>query len=228
MIGGLGWRSTIDYYTIINSKIEQRQGNSHSANIILYSVDFSPILEMQMKGDWDGVLEQMLLASRSIELAGADFLIICSNTMHKVADDIQNVIAIPILNVVDCVASEIKRQRMDRVALLGTRFTMEDSFYRSRLYERHGIEAIVPEKAEMETIQNIIYNELAAGIVNQDSKLELLKIVKGLYAQDIEGIILGCTELPMLIKKRDVELPLFDTMDIYTQKAVDRYMDTRQ
>jgi len=215
MIGGLGWESTLNYYRLLNSLIEGKMGNFHSPTIILYSFDFYPILQMQMNGQWDQVLDNMASASKSLEASGADILVICSNTMHKIADRLQERTNLPLVSVIDCVAKKVLEDDKARIALLGTKFTMDDGFYSSRLFEMHGIESVVPEKDDMDVIQNIIYKELARGLVKRESKEAIMGIVKKLKSKGIQGIVLGCTELPMIIKKEDVDIPLYDTLKIH-------------
>jgi len=227
MIGGLGWESTLDYYKLVNSKVEEALGGFHSASLLLYSFDFKPILDLQMQGRWDLVLDAVTEASLSLESAGAEFLIICSNTMHKIADSLAERINIPILNIIDCVAEELKIRGNSRIALLGTRFTMKDGFYADRLRKVHSIESVIPTDAEADHIQKIIYEELAKGIVHHDSKNYIVGIIERMYGQGIEGVVLGCTELPMLVKEHDVALPLFDTMEIYMDAAVKKHLGHR-
>ena len=221
LIGGMSWESTAEYYRIMNQEVKRRLGGSHSAEIIMYSVDFEPIHRLQFSGQWDKLAEMLSDIARKLEGAGADFIVIATNTMHKVAPQIEKSISIPLLHIADATAEKIKEKGLSRVGLLGTKFTMEMDFYRKRLLEKHGIEVIVPEKEERSYINDAIYNELVLGIIKEETRNNFKRIIKGLAEKGAQGIILGCTEIPLLIKQKDVELPIFDTTEIHAGKAVD-------
>ncbi len=221
LIGGMSWQSTLEYYRIINETTNERLGGSHSARCILYSVNFAEIGKLQADGKWDELTELIIRAAQILERADAEFIIICTNTIHKLADDVQKNVSIPILHIVDAVAKKIVEKGFSKVGLLGTKFTMEEDFYKKRLKEKYDIEVIIPEKEERETIHNIIYNELCLGKITGTSKDKFLKIIKNLNTNGAEGVILGCTEIPLLIKAGDVEIPIFDTTTIHAKASVE-------
>ena len=220
MIGGMSWESSIEYYRIINETVKEQLGDLHSAKSLMYSVDFAEIEVLQREGRWQEATRAMVEAARSVEAGGADFLIICTNTMHKMADEVQKSIAIPLLHIADATAEAIKARGLQRVGLLGTRFTMEEDFYRGRLVEKHALEVLVPEAAEREIVHRIIYDELVLGRIVPASKAEYLRIIGGLAEAGAEGIILGCTEIGLLVSQADSRLPLFDTTRIHALAAV--------
>jgi len=220
MIGGMSWESSIEYYRIINEAVKEQLGDLHSAKSLMYSVDFAEIEVLQREGHWQEATRAMVEAARSVEAGGADFLIICTNTMHKMADEVQQSIAIPLLHIADATAEAIKARGLQRVGLLGTRFTMEEDFYRGRLVEKHALEVLVPEAAEREIVHRIIYDELVLGRIVPASKAEYLRIIGGLAEAGAEGIILGCTEIGLLVSQADSRLPLFDTTRIHALAAV--------
>lgn len=221
LIGGMSWESTVPYYRQINETIKERMGGLHSAKIILYSVDFHEIERLQHAGDWDAAGKILANAARSLETAGAAFLVLCTNTMHRVASSIENAVAIPLFHIADPTAAEIKRAGHSTVGLLGTRFTMEQAFYRDRLSERHGLRVIVPDSDDRATIHRIIYEELCLGVVTPDSRGEYRRIIKNLASQGAEAIILGCTEISLLVSQQDSEIPLFDTTAIHARAAAE-------
>lgn len=221
LLGGMSWESTLEYYRLINEEVKNRLGGSHSAKILLYSFDFEEIERLQHENDWKRLLELMIDAARNLEKAGADFLVIATNTMHKLADDIVLKIDIPILHIVDVVAGEILRMKLRKVGLLGTRFTMEDGFYKERLRDKFGIEVVIPSKAEREIIHTIIYTELVRGIIKDTSREKFREIVKNLELKGAKGVVLGCTEIPLLVEQKDVDIPVFDTTRIHAIAAVD-------
>ncbi len=221
LIGGMSWQSTLEYYRIINETTNERLGGSHSARCILYSVNFAEIGKLQADGKWDELTRLIIKAAQILERADAEFIIICTNTIHKLADDVQKNVSIPILHIVDAVAKKIVEKGFSKVGLLGTKFTMEEDFYKKRLKEKYDIEVIIPEKEERETIHNIIYNELCLGKITGTSKDKFLKIIKNLNTNGAEGVILGCTEIPLLIKAGDVEIPIFDTTTIHAKASVE-------
>ncbi|MEB9972500.1 aspartate/glutamate racemase family protein [Bacillus cereus] len=219
LIGGMSWESSVEYYRIINEEVKRRLGGLHSARCLLYSVDFEEIERYQSEGDWKKAGETLGDAARSLEKGGADFIVICTNTMHKVIDDIQEKISIPILHIADATANKIKEQGISSIGLLGTRYTMEQDFYKSRL-ESNGIKVIIPNDHEREIVNKIIYEELCLGKIQQTSRDYYKKIIQGLIETGAEGIILGCTEIGLLIKPEDSDAPLFDTTNIHAIEAV--------
>lgn len=221
LIGGMSWESSLEYYRIINETAKEKLGESHSAKCILYSFDFEEIQKLQHEGKWEKLTEYMIDAAQKLEKAGADFLVLCTNTMHKMADDVQNNVSIPILHITDAIAEKILKKRLKKVGLLGTRFTMEEDFYKKRLKEKYDIEVITPVNDERETIHNVIYNELCLGEIKDSSKERFKGIIKNLSTKGAMGVILGCTEIPLLVKEEDVEIPLFDTTTIHAKSAVE-------
>ncbi|MCC2116698.1 aspartate/glutamate racemase family protein [Bacillus halotolerans] len=221
LIGGMSWESSAEYYRIINEEIKKKLGGLHSAKCLLYSVDFKEIEHYQSVGAWEKAGEALGEVARSLEKAGADFIVICTNTMHKVLGYIQEMITIPILHIADATAEQIIRQDIRSVGLLGTKYTMEQDFYKSRIAS-HDINVIVPNDDERELINNIIYQELCLGEIKQSSKNIYKKIINNLVDRGAEGIILGCTEIGLLVKVEDSEVPLFDTTLIHAQKAVNK------
>lgn len=221
LIGGMSWESTIPYYRQINEAIRDRLGGLHSAKIVLYSVDFHEIEQLQHAGDWEAAGTILAEAARSLEAAGADFLVLCTNTMHKVAARIEAAVAIPLLHIADPTAAEIKRAEFSTVGLLGTRFTMEQAFYRDRLSERHGLRVIIPEPEDRAIVHRIIYEELCLGLVKAESRNEYRRVMKSLAAQGAQAIILGCTEISLLVNQPDADVPLFDTTAIHARMAAE-------
>ncbi len=220
MIGGMSWESSIEYYRIINEAVKEQLGGLHSARSLMVSVDFAEIEALQRAGDWEQATLAMIEAARSVEAGGADFLIICTNTMHKMADEVQQSIGIPLLNIADATAQAVIAQGLTRIGLLGTRFTMEQAFYRGRLEQKHTLQVLVPGPADREVIHRIIYDELVLGRIEPASKTEYLRIIAGLADDGAEGIILGCTEIGLLVHQADTPLPLFDTTRIHALAAV--------
>lgn len=221
LIGGMSWESTVPYYRLLNEGVRQQLGGLHSAKCILVSVDFHDIERMQQAGDWDAAGEVLANAARSLEAAGADFILLCTNTMHKVAANIEAAVAIPLLHIADATAAAIKQAGCRRVGLLGTKFTMQQPFYRERLSEQHGIEVLLPTEAEQDSLHQIIYQELCQGVIDPESKQTVRKMMAGLAWQGVEGIILGCTEIGLLVGKADAAVPLFDTTVIHAKAAVE-------
>jgi aspartate racemase len=219
LIGGMSWESTVPYYSQINEAVKQRLGGLHSAKIVLYSVDFHEIEKLQHAGDWDAAGAMMAQAARALQAAGADFLVLCTNTMHKVASSIEAAVTIPLLHIADPTAASIKQAGHSTVGLLGTRFTMEQAFYRDRLIERHGLKVIVPVPEDRDAIHRIIYQELCLGVVKDESRKAYRRIMAGLAAQGAQAIILGCTEISLLVSQQDCEVPLFDTTAIHARAA---------
>ena len=218
LIGGMSWESTVTYYKIINEVIKEKLGGLHSAKCVLYSVDFQEIEECQANGNWEKSGEILGEAAYNLEKAGADFIVICTNTMHKVVNQIKEKISIPILHIAEMTAEKILEKGLKNIALLGTKYTMEQDFYKSKLIEK-GINVIIPDKNDIEIINKVIYDELCLGTINSDSKKKFLEIVDKLRSKGAEGIILGCTEIGLLIKNADTDVPLFDTAIIHAEQA---------
>lgn len=221
LVGGMSWESSLEYYRIINEAVKEKLGGFHSAKCIMYSVDFEEIEKLQHQGKWDEATNLMIDAARRVEKGGADFVVICTNTMHKMADDVQESINISLLHIADVTAEEIIKRGLKKVGLLGTRFTMEEDFYKGRLLEKHGLEIIIPNEEERQTIHSILYSELVMGEIKRISKETFQTIIQNLEARGAEGVILGCTEIPLLVKQEDYEIPLFDTTTIHARAAVD-------
>jgi len=221
LIGGMSWESSIEYYRIINETVRDRLGGFHSARSIMYSVDFAEIETLQQQGRWEEATELMITAARRVEDGGADFVIICTNTMHKMADDVQRHINIPLLHIADATAERIKAQGMGRIGLLGTKFTMEEDFYRGRLVEKHGLDVVIPDEQGREIVHRVIYDELCLGETKPSSKAQYVSIMENLVGDGAEGIILGCTEISLLVGQEDSPVPLFDTTRIHAVAAVE-------
>ncbi|MGE7624909.1 aspartate/glutamate racemase family protein [Viridibacillus sp. NPDC096237] len=219
LIGGMSWESSAEYYKFINEEVKHQLGGLHSAKCILFSVDFEEIEKYQVIGDWESAGHVLANAAISLEKAGADFIVICTNTMHKVVNLIEENIQIPILHIADTTANQIKAHGIQKIGLLGTKFTMEQDFYKSRV-EKYNIQVIVPEDAERSMVHQIIYDELCLGILKESSKEKYLDIINRLVAEGAEGIILGCTEIGLLIKQQDTNIPLFDTTKIHAIESV--------
>ena len=218
LIGGMSWESTVTYYKIINETVKEKLGGLHSAKCILYSVDFQEIEECQANGNWEKSGEILGEAAYNLEKAGADFIVICTNTMHKVVNQIKEKISIPILHIAEMTAEKILEKGLKNIGLLGTKYTMEQDFYKSKLIEK-GINVIIPDKNDIEIINKVIYDELCLGTINSNSKKKFLEIVDKLRSKGAEGIILGCTEIGLLIKNEDTDVPLFDTAIIHAEQA---------
>nr|AWJ66290.1 aspartate racemase [uncultured bacterium] len=220
LLGGMSWESTELYYRAINEGIKAHLGGLHSAKIAMVSVDFQEIETLQHQGDWERAGQVLARAAQQIEAAGADCLLICTNTMHKVASDIEAAIDIPLLHLADATAERIKAQGFSSVGLLGTKFTMEQDFYKGRLQEKHGLNVIIPAPADIDIVHRIIYQELCLGKVNDGSRQEYLRIMNDMHARGAVGIIEGCTEIVMLVQQQHTDIPLFDTTAIHAQAAV--------
>jgi aspartate racemase len=220
MIGGMSWESSIEYYRIINETVRDELGGLHSAKSIMYSVEFAEIEALQHQDRWDEAAEIMIAAARSIENGGADVGIICTNTMHKLYDIVQQNIRIPMLHIADATAEAIRAASIKKIALLGTRFTMVEDFYKGRLVENYGLEVIIPSEADMDIVHRIIYDELCAGIIDTESKQNYADIIQRLVTEGAQGIILGCTEIGLLVKQEDSPVTLFDTTEIHAKSAV--------
>ena len=220
LIGGISWESSLHYYKIINEKVKEELGGLHSARCVLYSVDFDNIAKLQNEGNWQELNEIMISIAKKLENIGAELIVICANTMHKMADLIEEQISIPLIHIVDATAKEIKKKGIKKVGLLGTKYTMEQDFYVKRLKEKYGIKVIIPKENDRDIIHDVIFNELCLGIVKENSKQQYIKIIKDLERSGAEGVILGCTEIPLLITKEDVSIPVFDTTRIHAEYAV--------
>lgn len=218
LIGGMSWESTVTYYQIVNETVKRELGGLHSAKVLLYSVDFAEIEEYQTKGEWDKSAAVLAEAAQNLEKAGAGFIIICTNTMHKVAPVIQKKISIPIIHIAEATADALKENGIEKVGLLGTKYTMTQEFYKSKLIEA-GIEVVIPDEAGVTVANNIIYNELCLGIISEESRKKFVNIIKQLEKAGAQGVILGCTEIGLLIHQKDVEIPVFDTTQIHATKA---------
>jgi aspartate racemase len=221
LIGGMSWESSIEYYRLINETARDRLGGLHSAKSVMYSVDFAEIETLQHQGKWDQATRMMIDVAKNVERGGADFVIICTNTMHKMANDVQQAIDIPLLHIADATAEKIKAQGLNKVGLLGTKFTMEEDFYRGRLVDQHGLEVIIPEDRQREVVHRVIYHELCLGQVEAGSKAQFIDIMAEFVDDGAQGIILGCTEIGLLVGEEDSQVPLFDTMYIHAVAAVD-------
>ncbi|MEO6958683.1 MAG: aspartate/glutamate racemase family protein [Burkholderiaceae bacterium] len=221
LIGGMSWESTVLYYQEINEAIKERLGGLHSAKILLYSVDFHEIERLQRSGDWDAAGEILAGVARSLQAAGADFLLVCANTMYRVAPAIELAVQIPLVHIVDPTAEKIKQAGFSTVGLLGTSFTMEQAFYKDRLHKSWGLRVLVPEPEDREIVHRIIYDELCLGKVLPLSRAEYRRIIAELVARGAEAVILGCTEISMLIDQTDAAVPLFDTAVIHARKAAE-------
>jgi len=221
LLGGMSWESTLEYYRIINQTVKEKMGGLHSAECIVYSVDFAEIEKLQHESLWDEALALLTQAARSIETAGADFLLICTNTMHKLAPDIQQQLSIPLLHIADPTAQKVRSAGLRKVALLGTRFTMEEDFYRGRLQRPHGLQVLIPSESDRQTVHRVIYDELCLGRIEAASAEHYARIIERLIGAGAEGVILGCTEIGLLVKPEDYRIPLFDTTRIHAEAAVD-------
>lgn len=220
LIGGMSWESTVEYYRIINQMVKATLGGLHSAKCVLYSVDFDEIESYQKTDDWEKAAGALIDAAASLEKAGADFIVLCTNTMHKVADKIQARVGIPLLHIADATAEEILIKNIKKIGLLGTRYTMEQDFYKSRLGEK-GIRVIIPEEKDRAVIHRVIYEELCLGKILEESRDQFRRMMDELVTRGAEGIILGCTEIGLLVKKEDSKVPLFDTAYLHAVKAVE-------
>lgn len=220
LIGGLSWESSIEYYRIINEEINKRLQGLHCAKSVMYSFDFEEIVSLQHQGRWDEATALMVEAARCVERGSADLLLICTNTMHKMADQVQSCINIPLLHIADVTAEKILAQGLKTVGLLGTAFTMEQDFYTGRLARRYGLEVLVPDEEERKIVHDVIYKELCVGVIHESSKEAYKQIIASLVARGAEAIILGCTEIMLLLKQEDSPVPLFDTTTLHAQAAV--------
>ncbi|HID70704.1 MAG TPA: aspartate/glutamate racemase family protein [Desulfobacterales bacterium] len=220
MLGGMSWESTASYYKAINEGIKQELGGLHSAKISMYSVDFDEIEKLQHQDNWAATAEILSFAARSIEAGGADFLLICTNTMHKVAPEVEQAVSIPLLHIADATAERLVANGIKRVGLLGTKFTMEEDFYKGRLTDKYNIEVVVPEPDEREIVHDVIYSELCLGKFLDRSLLKYLAIIDELAEKGAEAVILGCTEIALLVQQKHTKVPLYDTTEIHASAAV--------
>ena len=221
LLGGMSWESTLNYYREINEGVKKVLGGLHSAKIAMYSVDFEPIEKMQHAGDWKGTANTLSAAAKSIETAGADFLVLCTNTMHKIAPEIEAAVNIPLLHIADATAEVLVKEGIKSVGLVGTAFTMEQEFYKGRLTDNYGLNVLVPNDDDRKIVHEVIYDELCLGVIRDESKVEYLRIINLLAALGAEAVILGCTEIGMLINQNDTSVRLFDTASIHADKAVE-------
>jgi len=220
LIGGMSWESSIEYYRIINEAVRDKLGGLHSAKSIMYSVEFAEIEALQHAGRWEAAARILITAAQSLEKAGADVVLICTNTMHKLYDNVERKIGIPMLHIADATAEVIRSKGIAKVGLLGTRFTMEEDFYKGRLIEKYDLEVIIPGSADMDKIHRVIYDELCAGVIEPASKLFYADTIDRLVTAGAQGIILGCTEIGLLVNQEDSSVPLFDTTEIHAKAAV--------
>ena len=218
MIGGMSWESTVTYYQLINETVKKELGGLHSAKILLYSVDFAEIQEYQAKGQWDRSADVLGLAAENLERAGADFVVICTNTMHKVVPQIQQRICIPILHIAEATAAALREKHITKVGLLGTKYTMTQDFYKDKLTEA-GIQVLIPDAQGVELVNDVIYRELCLGVIREESKAAFVDIIEKLGEMGAQGVILGCTEIGLLVQQADTSLPVFDTTQIHGVKA---------
>ena len=221
LIGGMSWESSIEYYRIINETVKAKLGGLHSAKSIMYSVDFADIEILQHQGQWAEAAQMLINAAKSLENSSADFIVLCTNTMHKVADDIQANVKIPLLHIADATAQLVKDSGIKKIGLLGTRFTMEEEFYKGRLSQKYGLIVNVPNAQEREIVHRVIYDELVIGEIRQHSKEQYIGIIEQMVDHGAEGVILGCTEIGLLIHKQDSQVPLFDTTRIHAEAAAE-------
>ncbi len=225
LIGGMSWESSLEYYRIINETTKAKLGGLHSAKCILYSVDFAEIEALQHQGKWEEAAQLMVAAGQSPERAGADFIVLCTNTMHKLADQIQANTHIPFLHIADATAQKIQAAGLRKIGLLGTRFTMEHDFYKGRLIDQHGLNIITPDNEDREMVHRVIYDELCLGIVKQESREQYVETMEKLVQAGAEGIILGCTEIELLVHDGDSQVPLFPTTRLHAIAAVEYALD---
>ncbi|WP_445506677.1 aspartate/glutamate racemase family protein [Niallia sp. 03190] len=219
LIGGLSWESTVDYYRLINTLVKEELGGLHSAKCQMYSFDFEEIVALQKSGNWEKATELMVHAAKTLENGGADLVLICTNTMHKMAPEVQEALSVPLIHIAEATAKSITRKGLKKVGLLGTKFTMEHDFYKAIL-EEHGISTVIPEEADRQIVHDVIFDELCKGTFLPESKEKYKVIIDKLTAMGAEGIILGCTEIPLLITEEDTDMPLFNTTYLHAKEAV--------
>ncbi len=220
LIGGMSWESSVEYYRVINERVKEKAGGLHSAKSVMFSVDFHEVEILQQEGRWSEAAALLIDAARRVERAGADCLVLCTNTMHRVAGEIEAAIRIPLLHIADATAEKVQGCGMTKVGLLGTKYTMEQDFYKGRLTERYGIDVVVPTDADRQFVHDVIYDELCLGRILDPSRQTFLRIIDDMTDRGAEGIILGCTEIPLLVREEDTRVPLFDTTRIHAHQAV--------
>ncbi len=221
LIGGMSWESSLEYYRLINEGVKQRLGGLHSARVLMMSVDFHEIEVLQACGDWDGSARILCQAARDLEKGGAQMVLICTNTMHKVASQVQSAVTIPLIHIGDAVGQNINSRGVKKVGLLGTKFTMEQAFLKGYLQDKYHLDIIIPDEDSRQVVHDIIYKELCLGDIKPESRNAYVKIIEEMGRQGARGIILGCTEIPLLVRPEDVSLPLFDTTAMHCEKAVE-------
>lgn len=224
LLGGMSWESSLEYYKLMNELVKSKLGGSHSVKCLLNSFDFHEIEELQHKGKWEKLTSLLVKEAENLKKAGADCIVICTNTMHLMASDIEKSTGLKVIHIADVTGDEIIKRNVNKVLLLGTKFTMESSFYKERL-ENKGIEVVIPNELDRQIIHDIIYNELILGVLKQESKQSYIKIINKMIEEGIQGVVLGCTEVPMLIKQGDVPVEVFDTTEIHSRAAVDFAID---
>lgn len=225
LIGGMSWESTQSYYQLLNQGVKNKLGGLHSAKIVLVSLDFAEIAVLQQQQDWPQMAEILIKAAKQVEAAGADYLLICTNTMHKLAEQVQAAVAIPLLHIADAVGENLIQHNFKKVALLGTQFTMEQDFYKQRLADKFAIEVLIPDAQGRETVHRVIYDELCKGIISSESKAEYLTIIDNLTQQGAEAIILGCTEIALLVQQADTSIPLLDSTALHCAMALENSLN---
>ena len=225
LIGGMSWESTQSYYQLLNQGIKNKLGGLHSAKIVLVSLDFAEIAMLQQQQDWPQMAEILIKAAKQVEAAGADYLLICTNTMHKLAEQVQAAVAIPLLHIADAVGENLIQNNFKKVALLGTQFTMEQDFYKQRLADKFAIDVLIPDTQGRETVHRVIYDELCKGIISPESKAEYLTIIDDLTQQGAEAIILGCTEIALLVQQSDTSIPLLDSTALHCAMALENSLN---
>lgn len=221
LIGGMSWESSLLYYQIINQRVKEKLGGHHSAKSLMYSVDFHEIKMLQHEGKWEEATRVMIESAQKLASAGSDCIVICTNTMHKMAKEVEDAVSIPLLHIADATANEIVKAGIKKVALLGTAFTMEQDFYKGRLVDKYELEVLVPPEESRKIVHDIIYEELCLGTIKEDSKKSYIEIIRDLVIEGVEAVILGCTEITLLISQEDATVPLFDTTKIHAEYAVD-------
>lgn len=226
LIGGISWESTAVYYRLLNRLAREKLGGQHSAKLLMWSFDFAEIEELQIRGAWDRATERMVEAARALERGGAECLVICANTMHRMADQVQGAIDIPLVHIADALAAAVHEAKADRPLLLGTRYTMEQDFYSGRLAERHGIEVMVPEAEDRNEIHGVIYNELCKGVIKPESRAGFLSVIDRGRVNGADSVIFGCTEIGLLIDPEALDCPVFDTAEIHARAALDYALDS--
>ncbi|MDI4668490.1 aspartate/glutamate racemase family protein [Pseudoalteromonas shioyasakiensis] len=225
LIGGMSWESTQSYYQLLNQGVKNKLGGLHSAKIVLVSLDFAEIAVLQQQQDWPQMAEILIKAAKQVEAAGADYLLICTNTMHKLAEKVQAAVAIPLLHIADAVGENLIQHNFKKVALLGTQFTMEQDFYKQRLADKFAIDVLIPDAQGRETVHRVIYDELCKGIISPESKTEYLTIIDDLTQQGAEAIILGCTEIALLVQQSDTSIPLLDSTALHCAMALENSLN---